>query len=135
MEVVLSQIPTGSWKCQISLRMMYDGDGQNLSDPQVLKFGDVLTDPCDVENRLRQAQNAILNWDVDDQVDLLQFLEESVDTGKLAELCFSRNVIRLEVSGPDLVDVTFIDLPGIIANAKNEVYLLVFRFTDIVRNG
>lgn len=31
---------------------------------------------------------------------------------------FSWNVVRLDVSGSDLVDVMFIDLPGVISNVK-----------------
>jgi len=124
MEVVLSHVPNGPWTCQISLRIMYDNSGQNLPDPRVIKFGDAMTDPCQVENRLRQAQNAVLNLDDDAEVDVAQFLEDWVDLTKLSELGFSRNVVRLEVSGAELVDVTFIDLPGIIANA-NQVHLTV----------
>jgi len=131
MEVVLSYSET-AWICQISLRIMYDSVGESLAEPQVLKFGESMTDASEVENRLRQAQKAVLNFHDDDQMDLRRFLE---DLDVVTEVSgFSRNVVRLEVSGAELVDVTFIDLPGIITNA-NQVYLTVIRFTDIDRNG
>jgi len=111
---------------------MYDSVGESLAEPQVLKFGESMTDASEVENRLRQAQKAVLNFHDDDQMDLRRFLE---DLDVVTEVSgFSRNVVRLEVSGAELVDVTFIDLPGIITNA-NQVYLTVIRFTDIDRNG
>jgi len=36
--------------------------------------------------------------------------------GSLKQLAFSRNVIVLEISGPDVTDLTLVDLPGIIQN-------------------
>jgi hypothetical protein len=59
------------------------------------------------------------------------FLQDEYPTWS-GDVGFSRNVVRLEVSGSNLVDVTFIDLPGIIANA-NQVLPLLSSVTS--RNG
>lgn len=40
--------------------------------------------------------------------------------GSLKQLAFSRNVIVLEISGPDVTDLTLVDLPGIIQNVGSE---------------
>jgi hypothetical protein len=86
---------------------MYNSEGRLLDTPQVLAFGERLFDPEAVETTLDRAQNAILAWDQG---------VDSVDSP--SKQSFSRNVVRLEVSAPELVDVTFIDLPGIVTNAK-----------------
>ena len=117
MEVVLSHSEgdTHRWSCQISLRMMFDGTEEALTTPVVFPFGDMLYDPGQVEVRLRRAQEAVLRWPADGWNPEI-FLEDDWVSGEL--FGFSRNVVRLDVSGPDLVDVTFIDLPGIITNAN-----------------
>ena len=119
--------------CQISLRIIYDSGGESLTDPQTFPFGETMRDPAEVENRLRRAQYAVLNFYANDQ-DPEKFLEEAVDFGALAPLGFSRNVVHLKVSGPDLVDVTFIDLPGIIANA-NQVCGTISDVANVYRSG
>ena len=40
--------------------------------------------------------------------------------GSLKQLAFSRNVLVLEISGPDVTDLTLVDLPGIIQNVGSE---------------
>src|SRR5271170_3044692 len=120
MEVVLTSADGQDvrWSCQISLRFMYDGAGKALDDPQVIKFGERLYDPTDVERRLKRAQDAILQLPHEGQDhDLATYLQED-DIVSPKTVGFSRNVVRLDVAGPDLVDVTFIDLPGIIQNSE-----------------
>jgi hypothetical protein len=118
MEVVLSSADSqdARWSCQISLRFMYDAGGKRLDDPQVIKFGERLYDPTDVERRLKMAQDAILQLPHEGAPDLATYLQEDHIVSPKT-VGFSRNVVRLDVAGPDLVDVTFIDLPGIIQNS------------------
>src|SRR5579859_1905830 len=118
MEVVLSTSPDEDtpWSCRISLRISYDIHGLPLRNPSFIPFGPVMFDPADVESRLRRAQDAILHFHSLDG-DVESFLDPGFVPMGLKEL-FSRNVVRLDVSGNKLVDVTFIDLPGIISNAR-----------------
>lgn len=124
MEVVLTRKDAGEedfWSCQVSLRMMYNGNGERLPAPCIFPFGDALDNPEDVENRLRGAQDAILHLPLGAYT-VEYFLQDSYEKSEDA-MGFSRNVVRLDVTGTNLVDVTFIDLPGIISNA-DQVYPL-----------
>jgi hypothetical protein len=95
---------------------MYDAGGKRLDEPQVITFGDRLFDPMDVERRLKRAQDAILQLPHPGAHDVTTYLEEDYIVSPKT-VGFSRNVVRLDVTGPELVDVTFIDLPGIIQNS------------------
>jgi len=104
------------WSCEISLRFLFDNTGKPLEEPQVVGFGERFYSPSDVERALRRAQDAILQLPHSAGWDITPYLQEDyILSPKLVG--FSRNVVRLDVSGPDLVDVTFIDLPGIIQNS------------------
>ena len=95
---------------------MYDAAGKRLDEPQVVTFGERLYEPTDVERRLKRAQDAILQLPHEGAHDLETYLQEDHIVSPKT-VGFSRNVVRLDVAGPDLVDVTFIDLPGIIQNS------------------
>lgn len=82
-------------------------------------FGPVLTDPNHVEAVIRRAQLAILNPAVNYQKFVMYQLPEEPEKhplGSPKQASFSRNVIVLEISGPDVTDLTLVDLPGIIQN-------------------
>jgi hypothetical protein len=125
MEVVLTHAAGEGevWKCQISLRIMCDSAGTALAEPQTIQFGGPLDDPKMVEKRLRGAQEAILRMCLDEK-SIAEFLRDDYVPNPAKNVGFSRNVVRLDVFGPDLVDVTFIDLPGIITNS-NKVPLFI----------
>ena len=65
---------------------------------------------------LRRAQAAILN----PTIPLSHFLDADIDTVRAGgvkvlgskPLAFSRNVICVDLAGPELVDLSFVDLPG-----------------------
>jgi len=118
MEVVLTSADTQDavWSCQISLRFMYDAAGRQLEEPQVLRFGEILYCPADVERLLKKAQDAILQLPEEEIHDVATYLADQYVVSP-KPTGFSRNVVRLDVAGPELVDVTFIDLPGIIQNS------------------
>lgn len=131
MEVALNTTEDAAWSCQISLRFMFDAAGKSLKEPQIVAFGERFCDPLDVERALKRAQDAILQVPYSPTWDVTHYLQDDyVLSPKPAG--FSRNVVRLDVSGPDLVDVTFIDLPGIIQNS-DKVHLWCDALTG--RNG
>ncbi|KZO95027.1 hypothetical protein CALVIDRAFT_187292 [Calocera viscosa TUFC12733] len=105
-----------AWTCLISLRWEYDQIGQKLRDVRTVPFGDRFTDPSQVEIMLRRAQLAILNPKTEQHLFLSADLANFENTG---ELGFSRNVICIEVTGPGLTDLTFVDLPGIISSVQD----------------
>lgn len=132
MEVVLSHGDSDAWSCQISLRIMYDVKGILLSESHIVPFGEPLHDSEGVERRLLLAQAAVLQLPFMDEFSVNEFLQDDYEAPAKPPVDFSRNVVRLEVCSPDLVDVTFIDLPGIISNA-NQVH--IFGLLSNFRNG
>lgn len=74
------------------------------------QFGKVIYDKDLVEERIRRAQRAILNPKVKPK----RFLEDSADEveGTESQLSFSSNCVSLQISGPDVADLSFCDLPG-----------------------
>jgi hypothetical protein len=132
MEVVLSKVDGVAWTCEISLRFTHDANGVKLQgEPKTIPFGDAITDLRMVENRLKRAQAALLQIPLAPDDDVTRFLDENYIPPVKPKVDFSRNVVRLNVSGEDLVNVTFIDLPGIISNAADvlnpELKILIVR--------
>ena len=67
-------------------------------------------DKQQVEERIRRAQRAILRPSQDPNT-FLSGPDEEPDTW---EQKFSKNCVSLEISGPDLTDLSFCDLPGML---------------------
>jgi hypothetical protein len=66
-------------------------------------------DKAAVEDRIRRAQLAVLNPDKPAK----QYLDGDYDDAGLgSKLTFSQDCIILEISGPDIADLSFCDLPG-----------------------
>ncbi|KAJ7766565.1 P-loop containing nucleoside triphosphate hydrolase protein [Mycena maculata] len=114
------------WACRISIRREFDKAGKRLGDVSEIAFGGVIIDKEVVEMMLRRAQFAAL----DPGADLTHVLKMSADElkdkvqdGKTP--AFSRNVVCIDLEGPDLTDLQFVDLPGIIQNATAQVVRLV----------
>lgn len=61
----------------------------------------------EVEDRVRRAQRAILN----PKIPVKEFLDDSPNSSS-SELGFSANTICLHISGRDVADLSFCDLPG-----------------------
>jgi hypothetical protein len=89
----------------VSLQLNSTADGRALSNAQKVQFGPVITDKLEVTERIRRAQRAILNPSTPPDVFL-----SGANTDY--EVPFSSNRIVLHVSGPDITDLNFIDLPG-----------------------
>jgi hypothetical protein len=88
-----------------------DKEGRPLGVAENIPFGSVIMDKGDVEERIRRAQRAILNPSISFQA----FLSgPDGDPDAKPELSFSKNCVCLELSGPDLTDLSFCDLPGMV---------------------
>lgn len=102
-----------TWTCQIYIRWEFTEHGQRRDDVTEEPFGDLITKKEDVELALRQAQAAVLNPKVtSDQ--FLHMDEQDIKGFQCGEksLSFSRNAVCIDLEGPDLTDLSFIDLPG-----------------------
>ena len=115
MECRLTYTPHTPWRCQVKLRIDFDNEtGQRLLEVEEKPFGSLLEDPLELEDILRRAQMAILNPSVEPTafVDLdLSSVGSEPPCGSRKQLQFSRNVVCLDLSGPDVTDLSFIDLP------------------------
>lgn len=87
-----------------------------------IAFGPPMTDPSLVEDAIRRAQLALLN----PSVNPLEFVtytltepEEPLPLNSKKKLGFSKNVVCVSVEGPNVADLTLIDLPGIIQAVDN----------------
>ncbi|KAF8868930.1 P-loop containing nucleoside triphosphate hydrolase protein [Mucidula mucida] len=101
-------LPRASGTCtrcptEFVLRAITDEKGQVLGQPKNQQF---------VEERIRRAQFAILNPSTSPDHFLTGDHNEPGDT----ELTFSTNCVSLSISGPDVADLSFCDLPGLIAS-------------------
>ncbi|KAJ7027364.1 P-loop containing nucleoside triphosphate hydrolase protein [Mycena alexandri] len=101
------------WKCVVELRFVTDKNGQTLGQPRTESFGDPILDKSKVEDRIRRAQRAILNPSKSART----FLED--DDEDATEVSFSTNYISLQISGPEIADLSFVDLPGLIASVSS----------------
>ncbi|KAG9043513.1 hypothetical protein FS837_009473, partial [Tulasnella sp. UAMH 9824] len=100
------------WSCQISLRFHVDRTGRPLATIRDVPFGPTLCNAEDVEKILRRAQRAILRPELDPTL----FLDDSDLQVFGVPLTFSGNCVCIQVAGPNIPDLYFYDLPGIIAN-------------------
>ncbi|THG94608.1 hypothetical protein EW026_g6893 [Hermanssonia centrifuga] len=73
-------------------------------------------DKSEVEERIRRAQRAILNPNTLS----MRFLEGPDEDPIGRELTFSMNSICLQISGSDVADLSFCDLPGMIASGVDK---------------
>ncbi|KAI6044464.1 P-loop containing nucleoside triphosphate hydrolase protein [Pisolithus marmoratus] len=97
------------WTCIVKLHFNTDEHGAPTK-PRIVPFGEALTSRPEVEERIRRAQRAILN----PRTDPGKFLQgATVDEN---ETSFSKNYVSLDISGRDLADLSFVDLPGLIAS-------------------
>ena len=88
--------------------MTFDKHGHPVGSPEIIPFGAIITEKSRVEERIRRAQRAILNPSTGYE----RFLFGPDEDPDEKELSFSKNCVCLELSGPDLTDLSFCDLPG-----------------------
>jgi hypothetical protein len=113
MECRLSSSP-GNWSCQIAIRREYDSDGNVLDKVSEIPFGTIITDKREVELALRRAQVAVLNPHIPHADIISQPADLLTKTPFVSEqsLQFSDDTICIDLEGPELTDLAFIDLPG-----------------------
>jgi len=113
MECRLS-LSSGPWSCKVSIRWEFGEDGKRMDEVFEEAFGSRITEKTQVELRIRQAQAAILNPGVIDRGCFLRMAEDQIRNGVVGTkaLSFSRNVVCVDLEGPHLTDLSFIDLPG-----------------------
>ncbi|KAK6346526.1 hypothetical protein TWF696_006651 [Orbilia brochopaga] len=131
LEITLTEdpAPAAPWRCRISLRFHKDYNPKKRGDPwvdtqhQQFFFMNV-DNPDHVEHALIRAQLAVLNptkpW--------TQFTDKalSLPSSETTDVPFSPNVICMEITGNNIPNLSFIDLPGIIhvTERKEEEYLI-----------
>ena len=115
MECRLTHSPR-PWQCQVLLRRETDQSGAKVAAKEV-PFGPLLKDKTKLEEMLRRAQLAILNPSVPPSF-FEDFNTKSLKPGErppgsAKQLAFSNDVVCLDLQGPEVTDLSFIDLPGI----------------------
>ena len=97
------------WQCIVYLRFSHDQKRQPLELVTNPQFGEIIYYRTEVEERIRRAQRAVLNPDSPPEY----FLNGGVTaTGGGSHTTFTMNCVILKISGPDVVDLSFCDLPG-----------------------
>ncbi|KIK58161.1 hypothetical protein GYMLUDRAFT_74954 [Collybiopsis luxurians FD-317 M1] len=111
-----------SWSCRISIRTEFNSTGKRLAAVSERRFGECITDKSQVKLFLRRAQFAVLNPDTSWNKILSASAEDlrTWSAQSTSSPSFSRNVICVDVEGPDLTELSFVDLPGLIHNAEPE---------------
>ncbi len=115
---------SGPWSCQIKIRWEFsDAASRRLPAVEEIDFGPRLFDKSNVEIMLRRAQAAVLN----PSRPLSTFLEMNEKDQRLIskdknQYQFSRNVVCVDLAGPDLADLSFVDLPGTFPNCTNKAH-------------
>lgn len=104
---------TQPWSCKVSLRKTFDENGRPMGSAVIIPFGPVITDKKFVEERIRRAQRAILCPGRDTEL-FLNGPDEEIGR----DLSFSKNCVSLDINGPELTDLSFCDLPGLIASVS-----------------
>ena len=95
------------WRAVVSIRRIVDSDGEPLERPTLTPFGAPIEDRADVEMRIRQAQQALLNPDMP-----MEMFLTARGMSKPSALRFTRNSIVVEIKGQGVDDLAFVDLPG-----------------------
>jgi GTPase SAR1 family protein len=103
-----------TWTCKVSIKKQdYREDDRgkqcDVLESQVTRFA-TITDIADLEDTLRRAQIAILNPREDPTRYATIDLTEHTPTTAL----FSKDIICLDISAPNLPELMFYDLPGCI---------------------
>ncbi|KZT10439.1 P-loop containing nucleoside triphosphate hydrolase protein [Laetiporus sulphureus 93-53] len=138
-ECRLSNAP--EWSCQVSIRLEFDNHGQRKRKVEEITFGGPIRDKTAVELALRRAQAAALN----PSLPISSFVEVSAEMigcgqfGTERQLLFSRNAVCLDVYGPDLTELSFIDLPLVEELVRHHIggqrlILLTIPMSDDIEN-
>jgi hypothetical protein len=116
------------WRCVVSIRFITDPSGAALGQARSERFGKPIFDKGEVEERIRRAQRAILN----PKTPVQTFLEGEDEDPEERQLTFSKNCVCLEISGEDVADLSFVDLPGTNITLSVDVMLMLRCCTGII---
>jgi len=128
--------PGDTWQCSVKLH--FEGkdkkeDKDKEDEHMDVDFGPLITNKAELGERISRAQKAVLN----PQKDPLSFLND-LPEGK-DEHAFTRDMVVLNISGPDLPALTLVDLPGLIEysdsadpNEIEKIKELLFEFAQPV---
>jgi len=106
MECRLEYSPSASdWTCRVSLRIERHGGFEESA------FGAPLTNPDDVEQRLRLAQLALLHPEMSTDF-FLNTSNASAMQNLTGGKSFTDDCVTLHVVAADVTDLHFFDLPG-----------------------
>ena len=130
------QSSSDTWSCQVSIRWEYEHNGNRCAVVREDPFGPLITDKADVELMLRRAQAAVLH----PRTPAVQFV--SLTAGQLGKdlklqersLLFSKNVVCVDLAGPELTDLSFVDLPGA-CTVKDLIVFMLSLLTGIISNA
>ncbi|KAG8832078.1 hypothetical protein FRC17_002087 [Serendipita sp. 399] len=103
----MTQSKGGRWRCKISLIREVATEGPDGEATTRVLFGEEIFDRQSVCDRIKRAQVAILHPEVDPD-EFLGNYEYPRSKG------FSSDAILVEITGPDVIDLSFVDLPGLI---------------------
>ena len=107
-----------AWTCQVSIRWEFDKRGRPQEKVTEQKFGMPLKDKAEVELVLRRAQAAVLNPKA--QPNKFANMSAEMLRNMPNELAFSRNAVCLDISGPELTGLAFVDLPGALMQPSSD---------------
>ncbi|KIM31728.1 hypothetical protein M408DRAFT_327179 [Serendipita vermifera MAFF 305830] len=96
------------WSCHVYLRLS--------TQMGEIPFGPAIFDKSEVQDRIRRAQLAILNPSKP-SADFLGILGDT-DGAITNQMSFSSDLVSVRISGKEVDDLSFVDLPGIIASVR-----------------
>ena len=114
MECRLTNSPN-AFSCRISIRREFIRNStQRLPEPVETVFGDIITDKDDVEPALRRAQLAALNpsLSLSEVINATEEKLKDMMDQTVTKVAFTGDVVCIDLRGPELTDLAFIDLPG-----------------------
>ncbi|CAE7110326.1 unnamed protein product [Rhizoctonia solani] len=101
------------WRAQVFLKFERSENDSRSDLGDEIPFGGPLDDPELVEERIKLAQVAVLNPHVDPEL----ILRGEIPHGGLS---FTKNAVIVKLSGRELADLSFVDLPGIIVSTSDD---------------
>ncbi|KAI0357284.1 hypothetical protein OH77DRAFT_1399650, partial [Trametes cingulata] len=126
MECTILTAQSSAWSCMISLRLL-DADRQR--SPTVHRFSPVLTNKADVELWIRRAQAAVLCPHLPRETFKNKNLDElraltDVDIDRKV-FRFTRSVVVIDIEDPRGMDLSFVELPGLVQNVDDDIVAIV----------
>ncbi|CAE6540893.1 unnamed protein product [Rhizoctonia solani] len=103
-----------AWEAVVYLRFE-SGKSGYVGKTKEVQFGAPMTQRMEVQERIRRAQLAILNPTIEPSTFL-----NAEDSSYPSSRSFSQNCVIVALSGSELSDLNFVDLPGLIANVADD---------------